>query len=136
MTRQVTVPGGPRQTHPGRQGRYIPGMFRSLPVRSKALLLAAILFTGGAATPLLDVLVFHRGGSAPAPQLPGPGHSHGEDCALRLAIPHAPKADAPTLVVPVADCYFRASLPAAAPIPSALTPGLLPQPRAPPAPQA
>ena len=112
-------------------------MFRSLPVRSKALLLAAILFVGGAATPLLDVLVFHRGGTVPAPQFPGPGsHSHGEDCALRLAIPHAPKADAPTLDVPVADCYFRAALPAAAPLTPSFTPGLLPQPRAPPAHQA
>jgi hypothetical protein len=120
------------------RGGYIALMFRGLPVRSKALLLAAILLVGGAATPLLDVLTFHRAATLPVPQLPGSGdrHPHGEDCALRLAIPHAPKAVPPTLAIPVADCYFRATLPLSALTPPASDSTLLPQPRAPPAHQA
>jgi len=110
-------------------------MYRSLPVRSRALLLAAILLAGGAALPLLDALVFHQAGGVPASRLPGSGtpHSDGDACVLRLAIHQAPKATPPVLALAPADWYFRAAvLPTDAVLPR-IVHRVLPQPRAPPA---
>ena len=114
---------------------YTSSMCRSLPVRSRALLLATILLAGGAGLPLLDALVFHQSSSAPGPRLPGSGvpHSDGDACVLRLAVHQAPKASPPVLAVAVADWYFRAAaLRADAVLPRPAY-RLLPPSRAPPA---
>ena len=110
-------------------------MCRSLPVRSRALLLAAILLAGGAALPLLDALVFHQAGSAPGSRLPGSGipHSDGDACVLRLAIHQAPKATPPLLAVAIADWYFRAAVRQTDAVLPRFAHSLLPQSRAPPA---
>lgn len=109
-------------------------MYRSRPVRSRALLLAVILLAGGAALPLLDALIFHQAGSLPTSRLPGSGIPHSDDaCVLRLAAQQAPRAAPPAVAVAVADWFFRADLPPAHAVPARVAHTLLPRSRAPPA---
>ncbi len=117
-------------------GGYTYQMPRSWLVRFKALLLVAILLSGGGGMPLLDVALFHGFApthlSSPHFEASDSPHTQGELCRLRLALPHAPEAVRLEFTRPLSNVAFRAS-----PKPPDLSPPsadlrLLPQPRAPP----
>ncbi len=106
------------------------------PAKLKALLLAAVLLSGGSGLPLLDLVLFHgfvaNRLSSSHYEPSGEHHGHSDLCRLGLTAPASPQADRADVTLPQSRIAFQAP-----PQPSDLTPpssdaGLLPRPRAPP----
>jgi hypothetical protein len=114
---------------------YIRDMLGRLAPRLQAVLLAAVIFGGGGAMPVLDGALYH-GRTAADPFLShfessGIPHSHGDVCGLSSSLPSYPQVPFLDLAILVGPLVFRqATLPSpkARSVPS----GILPQPRAPP----
>jgi hypothetical protein len=110
-------------------------MLGKLVPRLQAALLAAVVFGGGGAMPMLDVALYH-GRAATDPfqshfESSGIPHSHGDVCGLSSSLPSYPRAPSLDLGIVVGPLVFsQATLPApkARSVPSRI----LPQPRAPP----
>jgi hypothetical protein len=112
-------------------GRLVP--------RLQAALLATVIFGGGGAMPVLDVVLYH-GRTATDPfqshfENAGIPHSHGDVCVLSSILPSCPQVPSLDLGIAVEPLLFRQ---AAFPAPKArsVPSGILPQPRAPPSPLA
>ena len=107
---------------------------RVLP-RLQAALLAAVIFGGGGAMPMLDVALYH-GRTAADPfqshfENSGVPHAHGDVCGLSSSLPSYSQVPLLDLAIVVGPLLFRQ---AAFPAPKArsVPSGILPQPRAPP----
>jgi hypothetical protein len=108
-------------------GRFLP--------RLQAALLAAVVFGGGGAMPVLDVVLYHRSTVTDPFQThfenAGIPHAHGDACGLSSSLPSCPQVPSLDLSSVVAPLVFRQAIlptPKARSAPS----GILPQPRAPP----
>jgi hypothetical protein len=108
-------------------GRFLP--------RLQAGLLAAVIFGGGGAMPVLDVALYH--GSTATHQFQshfensGIPHSHGDVCVLSSILPSCPQVPSLDLGIVEGPLLFRqATLPA--PKARSAPSGILPRPRAPP----
>jgi hypothetical protein len=118
---------------------YIRDMLGRLVPRLQAALLATVIFGGGGAMPVLDVVLYH-GRTATDPfqshfENAGIPHSHGDVCGLSSSLPSYPQVPFLDLGIVVGPLVFRqVTLPA--PKARSFPSGILPQPRGPPSPPA
>ncbi|MGH7518768.1 MAG: hypothetical protein ACREOC_15085 [Gemmatimonadales bacterium] len=101
--------------------------------RLNALVLVALILSGGGGIPVLDALShgFGSGYTAPHVEPAGPSDSHRDFCSLGASLPLSPHLSTLHLSIAAGVVSFPARA-FYAPVPRSTDLGLLPQPRAPP----